>query len=358
MTTRSQTRTLRVGNVQIGGGAAIAIQSMTKTDTRDIAKTLGQINKLHTAGCEIARVAIPDIEAAEAFCEIKKNSPLPLVADIHFDYKLAMLAIKYGADKIRVNPGNIGGEEKMLEVARAAKDAGIPIRIGVNSGSLEKKYISIYGGITSQGLCESALHHINLLESIGFYDIVVSIKASNIPMMLESCTQLAAYVNYPLHIGVTEAGPGVSGAVRSAAGIGSLLMMGIGDTIRVSLTSDPEDEVLCAKEILQALGFRVFGPTLISCPTCGRTEIDLRPLVNDVDMFLQGLKDNIRVAVMGCAVNGPGEARDADYGVAGGKGFGVLFKNGNIIKKVPDDMLADELIKLIKSELAPTQAQV
>jgi (E)-4-hydroxy-3-methylbut-2-enyl-diphosphate synthase len=337
-----------VGGIPIGGGNPVIIQSMTDTDTRDAAATIAQIKRLEAAGCEVVRVAVPDTEAAQAIPVIKKAIQIPLVADIHFDYRLALLAVKYGADKLRINPGNIGGKEKVKQVAQAAKAAGIPIRVGVNGGSLEKGLLKKYGGPSPRGLAESAFGHIALMESFGFYDLFVSLKATDIPLMVDAHRILAESCPYPLHIGLTEAGTPYKGALRSAAGIGALLAMGIGDTVRVSLTGDPVQEVLCAREIVQAMGLRRFGARVISCPACGRTEIDLTALAAKVEDFCQGIQTPLTVAVMGCAVNGPGEAREADIGVAGGKGEGVLFRKGVILGKVPESELEEAIKKEIR----------
>lgn len=359
MFTRTQTKTINVGGVPIGGGHPITIQSMTNTDTRDTAETIRQIHALADCGCEIVRVAVPDMEAAEALRHIKKASPIPVVADIHFDYRLALASIESGADKLRINPGNIGGEDRVRQVVQAAKAAGIPINIGVNGGSLEKNLLEKYGGVTPEALCESAIDHIKMLEAHSFYDIVLSIKASDILLTFEANRILCEKVNYPLHIGITEAGTVYRGTIKSAAGIGALLAMGIGDTVRVSLTGDPTEEVKVAKEILQAFGLRRFGTQIISCPTCGRCEVDLADIAQKVENFCDTLSVPITVAVMGCVVNGPGEAKNADFGIACGKagrsgasgrsgaGSGVIFQKGQIIEKVPADQLAEALITKI-----------
>ncbi|MBR1442278.1 MAG: flavodoxin-dependent (E)-4-hydroxy-3-methylbut-2-enyl-diphosphate synthase, partial [Firmicutes bacterium] len=324
------------------------IQSMCNTDTRDVKATVEQIKKLQEAGCEIIRVAVLDMEAAEALAQIRKQIDIPLVADIHFDYKLALKAIENGIDKLRINPGNIGSEERVKAVADAAKAKGIPIRIGVNSGSLEKKYIEKYGGVTPRGLVESALGHVRLLEKYDFYDIVISIKASSVPFTLETYEILSSEVDYPLHLGITESGTVRSGSIKSAVGIGAILARGIGDTIRVSLTGDPVEEIWAAKEILKSLELRKFGVEFVSCPTCGRTQIDLISIAQEVEKRCANIDKEIKVAVMGCAVNGPGEAREADIGIAGGKGYGLIFKKGEIIRKVPENELIDELMKLVE----------
>ena len=353
MYTRTQTKTIYIGGVPVGGGHPITVQSMTNTDTRDVSATINQIQALVDAGCEIVRVAIPDMAAAKAFRDIKKAAPIPVVADIHFDYRLALAAIESGADKLRINPGNIaggsgaGGESRVRQVAEAAKKAGIPIRVGVNGGSLEKALLKKYGGVTPEALCESVINHVKMLEACSFYDIALAIKASDVPLTLAAHRLLCEQVNYPLHVGITEAGTPYRGTIKSAVGIGALLAMGIGDTVRVSLTGDPVEEVRVAKEILQTMGLRRFGTQLISCPTCGRCEVDLAAIAQKVEAFCDTLDAPITVAVMGCVVNGPGEAREADFGIAAGVGQGVVFQKGQIVKKVPDDQLADALIDLI-----------
>ncbi len=345
---RKKTRTVNIGNVAIGGDNPIAIQSMCNTKTSDAEATVSQILELEKAGCEIIRVAVPDMEAAEALKEIKKRIHIPLVADIHFDYRLALKAIENGVDKLRINPGNIGGEDRVKAVADAAKAKNIPIRIGVNSGSLEKSILEKYGGVTPQGLVESALGHVRILEKYDFHDIVISIKASSVPFSLETYSLLSDTVDYPIHLGITEAGTVYSGTIKSAVGIGAILAMGIGDTIRVSLTGDCVDEVRAAKEILKALGLRKSGIEFVSCPTCGRTSIDLIGLAKKVEERCAGIDKNIKVAVMGCAVNGPGEAREADIGIAGGNGQGLIFKKGEIVKKLPEAELLDALMEEIE----------
>ena len=345
--TRRQSTVVSVGNVKVGGDSPISIQSMTNTDTRDIVATVRQIHELTDAGCEIVRVAVPDNQAALALGAIKRQVKIPLVADIHFDYRLALEAVKQGVDKLRINPGNIGCYERVRKVAQAAKERGLPIRIGVNAGSLEQNLIDKYGGVTSEALAESALSNVRILEDLDFGDIVISIKASGIPLTLGAYGLIAAQVPYPLHIGITEAGTLRAGTVKSAAGIAALLAQGIGDTLRVSLTADPLEEVKLAREILHAMDIRIFGPTLVSCPTCGRTEIDLISLACKVEEFLVGIDKPIKVAVMGCAVNGPGEARDADIGIAGGKGLGLIFAKGQVVAKVPEDRLLPELFNEI-----------
>ena len=345
---RRKTREINIGGVKIGGDNPIAIQSMCNTDTRDVKATVDQIKRLEKAGCEIIRVAVPDMEAAECIRDIKKSIDIPLVADIHFDYRLALRCMENGIDKIRINPGNIGSADRVKQVADMAKRNGIPIRIGVNSGSLEKSLVEKYGGVTPQGLVESALGHIKLLEENDFYDIAVSIKASNVPFSVEVYELLSDTVDYPLHVGITEAGTGWGGTVKSAVGIGAILSRGIGDTIRVSLTGDPVEEIYAAKEILKSLELRKFGVEFISCPTCGRTSIDLIKIANEVEEKVRNIDKNIKVAVMGCAVNGPGEAREADIGIAGGHGEGLIFKKGQILRKVPEDRLVEELLKEIE----------
>jgi len=349
MYTREQTRTIYVGGVPVGGGNPVTIQSMTNTDTRDTEATIRQVDALVEAGCEIVRVAIPDMEAAKAFAIIKKASSIPVVADIHFDYRLALAAVDGGADKLRINPGNIGGEERVRAVAEAAKAAKIPIRVGVNGGSLEKDLREKYGGLTAEGLCESVQRHVAMLEANSFYDIALAIKTSNVPLTVAAHKLLCEKLNYPLHIGITEAGTRYRGSIKSAVGIGALLSMGIGDTIRVSLTGDPVEEVKVAKEILQACNLRRFGVQIVSCPACGRCEVDLEAIALEVEAYCNTINKPITVAVMGCVVNGPGEALEADYGLAAGKGSGVIFKKGKIIQKVAADQLAESLINLIKN---------
>ena len=342
------TRQILVGGVPIGGGAPVAIQSMLNTKTTDVEACLEQIRKLKTAGCLIARLAVPNMEAAEAFAKICAASDLPLVADIHFDYKLAIAAAEGGAAKIRINPGNIGGEERVKAVVDACKARNIPIRIGVNGGSLDKKLLEKYGHPTAEALVESAFEHIALLEKYEFYDICVSMKSSTVPTLVKAARLFRERCDYPLHIGVTETGPVRMGLMKSAMGIGALLLDGIGDTIRVSLTDDPVEEVYAAKDILKAAGLRKEGVNIISCPTCGRTKIDLIGLVNRVDEALKDCQKPITVAVMGCIVNGPGEAREADIGIAGGDGCGMLFEKGQQIEKLPYDELLGALLKRIE----------
>ena len=342
------TRQIHVGGVPIGGGAPVAIQSMLNTKTTDVEGSLSQLRKLAAAGCQIARLAVPNQEAAKSFGEICKASPLPLVADIHFDYKLALLAAEGGASKIRINPGNIGGEDRVQAVVAACRERNIPIRIGVNGGSLDKKLLEKYGHPTAEALVESAFQHLELLEKYGFYDTCVSMKSSNVPTMVAAARLFRSKCDYPIHIGVTETGPVRMGLMKSAMGIGALLLDGIGDTIRVSLTDDPVEEVYAAKDILKAAGLREEGVNIISCPTCGRTQIDLIGLVNQVDEALKNCEKPITVAVMGCIVNGPGEAREADIGIAGGDGCGMLFEKGQQICKLPYDQLLPELLKRIE----------
>lgn len=345
---RKKTREVNIGGVKIGGDNPIAIQSMCNTDTRNVEETVKQIKELENAGCEIIRVAVPDMQAAEAIKDIKRQIDIPLVADIHFDYRLALKAIDGGIDKIRINPGNIGSEDRVKQVADMAKKNGIPIRVGVNSGSLEKHLVEKYGGVTPEGLVESALGHVRLLEKYDFYDTVISIKASNVPFSIEVYELLSETVDYPLHVGITEAGTVWGGTVKSAVGIGAILSRGIGDTIRVSLTGNPVEEIYAAKEILKDMNLRKFGVEFVSCPTCGRTSIDLISIANEVESKVKNIDKNIKVAVMGCAVNGPGEAREADIGIAGGHGEGLIFRKGEIIRKVPENMLVDELMKEIE----------
>ena len=343
------TKQIMVGGVPIGGGAPVAIQSMLNTKTTDVEGSLEQLKKLASAGCQIARLAVPNKQAAESFGEICKLSPLPLVADIHFDYKLALLAAEGGASKIRINPGNIGGEENVQAVVAACRERNIPIRIGVNGGSLDKKLLEKYGHPTAEALAESAFQHLELLEKYGFYNTCVSMKSSHVPTMVAAARLFRSKCDYPIHIGVTETGPVRMGLMKSAMGIGALLLDGIGDTIRVSLTDDPVEEVYAAKDILKAAGLRKEGVNIISCPTCGRTQIDLIGLVNQVDEALKDCQKPITVAVMGCVVNGPGEAREADIGIAGGDGCGMLFEKGQQICKLPYDELLPALLKRIEA---------
>lgn len=347
---KMRTKVVNIGDVAIGGDNPVAIQSMCNTDTRDVNATVNQIKELEDEGCEIIRVAVPDMEAAEAVGEIKKRINIPLVCDIHFDYRLALKCLEMGVDKLRLNPGNIGGRDRVEAVVNAAKARQVPIRIGVNSGSLERDILEKYGRVTSDGLVESAMRHVRILEDLDYNNIVISIKASNVPFSMETYTLLAAKTNYPVHLGITEAGTLYSGTIKSAVGIGAILSMGIGDTIRVSLTDKPIEEVRAAKEILKALELRKFGISFVSCPTCGRTEIDLISLAKQVEERCKNINKDIKVAVMGCVVNGPGEAREADLGIAGGKGYGLIFKKGEILHKLPEDQLlnafVDEINKL------------
>ena len=343
------TRQILVGNVPIGGGAPVSIQSMLNTPTTDVEGSLRQLRELAAAGCQIARLAVPDREAAAGFREIVKESPLPLVADIHFDYRLAIAAAEAGAAKIRINPGNIGGEDRVKAVVEVCKDRHIPIRIGVNGGSLDKKLLEKYGHPTAEALVESAFGHLELLEKQGFYDICVSMKSSTVPTMVAAARLFRSRCDYPLHIGVTETGPVRQGLIKSAMGIGALLLDGIGDTLRVSLTDDPVQEVYAARDILKAAGLRKDGVNIVSCPTCGRTRIDLIGLVNRVDAALKDCKKPITVAVMGCVVNGPGEAREADIGIAGGDGCGLIFEKGEAVEKLPYDKLLPALLKRIEA---------
>ena len=341
------TRQIMVGNVAIGGGAPVSIQSMLNTKTTDVEASLAQIRQLASAGCQIARLAVPNKAAARGFAEICKESPLPLVADIHFDYTLAIAAAEGGAAKIRINPGNIGGEDRVKAVVDVCKDKNIPIRIGVNGGSLEKSLLEKYGHPTAEALVERALWHLELLEKHGFYQSCVSMKSSTVPTMVAAARLFREKCDYPLHIGVTETGPVRQGQMKSAMGIGALLLDGIGDTIRVSLTDDPVEEVYAAKDILKAAGLRREGVNIISCPTCGRTRIDLIGLVNQVDEALKNCEKPITVAVMGCIVNGPGEAREADIGIAGGDGWGMIFEKGVQVDKLPYDQLLSALLERI-----------
>ncbi|WP_315114873.1 flavodoxin-dependent (E)-4-hydroxy-3-methylbut-2-enyl-diphosphate synthase [uncultured Clostridium sp.] len=345
---RKSTKKIQIGNVYIGGDAPISIQSMTNTDTRDIKNTIRQIKELEEAGCEIIRCAVPDMEACEALKDIIKGINIPLVADIHFDYRLALKSIDNGISKLRINPGNIGDKQRVEMVVKKAKERNIPIRIGVNSGSLEKRLLTKYGKVCPEALVESALEHAKILEELDFDNIVLSIKSSNVMEMIESYRLISQKTNYPLHLGVTEAGTLWRGTIKSSVGIGTLLAEGIGDTIRVSLTGDPTEEIKVAKEILKSLSLLKGGIEFISCPTCGRTEIDLIKIANEVEKKVENLNKNIKIAVMGCVVNGPGEARDADIGIAGGNGEGLIFKKGQIIKKVKEEQLIYELIKEIE----------
>lgn len=352
MAERRKTRQLNVGGVLIGGNAPIAVQSMTNTHTDDAEATLAQIRKLAAAGCDIIRCAVPDMAAAEGLKTICKESPIPVIADIHFDYKLALAAIAAGVDGLRLNPGNIGSTEKVRAVVEAAKERNIPIRIGVNAGSLPKDLLEKYGHPTAEALVEAAWRHIHILENMDYRNIKVSLKAHDVPLTIAAYRLLASQCDYPLHVGITEAGTVNSGIIKSAVGIGALLAEGIGDTIRVSLTGDPVNEVKVAYDILKALGLREYGPTLISCPTCGRTRINLEKLALEVERRLADITEPITVAVMGCVVNGPGEAREADVGLAGGIGEGLIFRKGVILRKVPENQLVDELFIEIEKILS------
>lgn len=346
---RKKTKKIMVGNVAVGGDSPITVQSMINTSTKDIQNTIKQIRKLEEAGCHIVRGAITDFEDAKAIKAIKDNTNLPFVADIQFDYKLAIAAVKNGADCLRINPGNIGSEVRVKEVVKACKEYRIPIRIGVNSGSIKKEYLNKYGGVNENSMVYSALEQIRLLENLNYYNMKISLKASSVPLTIKSYQKISDTIDYPLHLGVTEAGPVWRGTIKSAVGIGTLLSMGIGDTIRISLTGDPVEEVKVGREILRSLGLLEEGIELISCPTCGRTNIDLIRLVSKVEEELKHIKKPLKVAIMGCPVNGPGEAREADIGIAGGKGEGIIFKKGKVIKKVKEEYLIDELIKEIES---------
>lgn len=346
---RRYTKSINIGSVKIGGDYPVAVQSMTNTDTRDIASTINQIKRLEMAGCEIIRVAVPDEDASINLKKIKEQIRIPLIADIHFDYKLAISSIMHGADCVRINPGNIGGFEKLRKVVEVAKDYNVSMRIGVNSGSLEKDLVKSYG-ISVKSIVHSALRSVEFLEGINFTNFKVSLKASSVPLTIDSYRAFAKLTSYPLHIGVTEAGTTFAGAIKSAIGIGTLLSEGIGDTLRVSLTGDPVKEIEVAYEILKSLNLRNSGPKFISCPTCGRTEINLEELALEVEKRLKNIKDTITIAVMGCPVNGPGEAREADYGIAGGKGVGLIFKKGKILKKVKSNHILDEFLNVLKED--------
>lgn len=350
MLDRKKTRQVKLGNVLVGGDAPITVQTMTKTDTRDAAATIAQIKELESIGCDIIRVAVPDQEAARALKQIKEGISIPLVADIHFDYRLALMAVESGVDGLRINPGNIGGQDRVQSLIRAAVDRGIPIRIGVNMGSLHPEIAEQYGR-TAKGLVMSALSHVRLLERENFYNIVISVKATSVPVTIEAYRLLSQEVDYPLHLGVTEAGGPWVGTIKSAVGIGSLLVDGIGDTIRVSLTGPPHEEVKVGQQFLKTLGLKSGGIELISCPTCGRCEVDLFKIVNAVEKSLPITDEDLKVAIMGCVVNGPGEAKDADVGIAGGKGCGILFKYGKLVGKIPEDQLVETLISEIKQIL-------
>lgn len=342
------TKVVKIGDRVIGGGNPILIQSMTNTKTEDVAATVAQIQALTAAGCDIIRCAVPTMEAAEALTEIKKQVSIPVVADIHFDYRLALAAIEHGADKIRINPGNIGSTERVRAVVDAAKERGIPIRVGVNSGSLEKDLVEKYHGVTAEGIVESALDKVHLIEDMGYDNLVISIKSSDVMMCVKAHELIATQTDHPLHVGITESGTIISGNIKSSIGLGLILHQGIGDTIRVSLTGDPLEEIKSAKLILRTLGLRKGGVEVVSCPTCGRTRIDLIGLANQVENMVADIPLDIKVAVMGCVVNGPGEAKEADIGIAGGDGCGVIFKNGEILRKVPEERLIDELFAEIE----------
>lgn len=344
---RRPTRQIHIGKVAIGGGAPISVQSMTNTKTTDTEATVAQIRALQAAGCDIVRLAVPDMEAAKNLGNILRQVTVPLVADIHFDYKLALEAIHQGIHALRLNPGNIGGEEKVKAVVEAAKEAGIPIRIGVNAGSLDKKILKKYGGVTPEALVESAMEHVRILEALDFQDMKISLKAHDVPLTIAAYRLMSQTVDYPLHLGITEAGTVNTGIIKSAVGIGALLAEGIGDTFRISLTGDPVVEVRVANEILKSLGLKEYGPTLVACPTCGRTSIDLPDIAAQVEEKLKDIEEPIEVAVMGCVVNGPGEARGADVGIAGGNGEGLIFRKGEIVRKVPEADLVNELFQEI-----------
>ena len=344
---REQTRVVHIGDKVIGGGNPILIQSMTNTRTEDVAATVEQIRRLEAAGCEIIRCTVPNMEAALAIKEIKKQISIPLVADIHFDYKMAIAAMENGADKIRINPGNIGGQDKVAAVVKVAKERNIPIRVGVNSGSLEKELVEKYHGVTAEGIVESALDKVHMIEELDYQNLVISIKSSDVMMCIKAHEILAKQTDYPLHVGITESGTLTSGNIKSGVGLGVILYQGIGDTIRVSLTGDPVEEIKSAKLILRTLGLRKGGIEVVSCPTCGRTKIDLIGLANQVEQMVADIPLDIKVAVMGCAVNGPGEAKEADIGIAGGIGEGLLIKKGEIVKKVPEA----ELLATLREEL-------
>ena len=350
---RDNTKEVQIGTVKIGGGNPIAIQSMTNTKTEDVRATVRQILALEEAGCDIIRCAVPTMEAAQALEQIKKEIHIPLVADIHFDYRLAIAAMEHGADKIRINPGNIGSNERVQAVVDVAKERHIPIRVGVNSGSLEKEYIEQYGGVTAEGIVKSALGKVRLIEDMGYDNLVISIKSSDVMMCIRAHELIAKQTKYPLHVGITESGTVLSGNIKSAVGLGNILYQGIGDTIRVSLTGDPVEEIRSAKLILRTLGLRKGGVTVVSCPTCGRTQIDLIGLAGRVEQMVQDMDLDVKVAVMGCVVNGPGEAAEADIGIAGGKGVGLLIKRGEVIATLPED----QLLGALKAELEKMQGE-
>lgn len=352
MISRVKTKLIFVGSVPVGGGSPVTVQSMTKTDTRNIAATVSQIKSLEAEGCDIIRLAVPDAEAAEALGEIKKSVAIPVIADIHFDWRLALEAIKQGIDSLRINPGNIGAKWKVQEVVAAASDRSIPIRIGVNAGSLGKDLLTKYGHPSAEAIVESADRHISILEELGFSNIKVSLKASDVMMTVNAYRLFSERYDFPLHIGISEAGPSFTGIIKSSVGLGILLSEGIGDTMRVSLTSDPSEEIRVAYGILRSLGLTNKGADIVSCPTCGRCEIDIRGLASEVEERLRQIKTPIKVAVMGCVVNGPGEAREADYGIAGGRGIGLIFKKGAVVKTVKEKELLDELFKMIGEQVS------
>ncbi|MBB5173903.1 flavodoxin-dependent (E)-4-hydroxy-3-methylbut-2-enyl-diphosphate synthase [Texcoconibacillus texcoconensis] len=347
ITHRQHTRPVKVGPLTIGGNNEVVVQSMTMSKTDDVEATVAEIHRLEEAGCQVVRVACPDMSAAEAIADIKKQINIPLVVDIHFDYRLALKAIEGGVDKIRINPGNIGKRWKVEAVVKAAKENNIPIRIGVNAGSLEKSILEKYGYPTAEGMVESALHHIQILEELDFYDIIVSMKASDVNLAVEAYEKAAQAFDYPLHLGITESGTQFSGTIKSSAGLGILLHKGIGNTVRISLSADPVEEVKVARELLKSFGLAANAATLISCPTCGRIEIDLISIANEVDEYIQKIQAPIKVSVLGCAVNGPGEAKEADIGIAGARGEGLLFRHGEILRKVPEETMVEELKKEI-----------
>lgn len=344
---RRDTRSVMVGDVQIGGSEQVVIQSMTMTKTADVAATVAQIHRLEEAGCDVVRVTVNSMEAADAIREIKRQIHIPLVADIHFDHRLALKAIENGIDKVRINPGNIGKRDRVEAVVKACKERGVPIRIGVNAGSLERHILEKYGYPTAEGMLESALHHIRILEELDFHDIIVSMKASDVPLAIAAYQMAASAFAYPLHLGITESGTLFSGTIKSAAGLGTLLSMGIGNTIRVSLSADPVEEIKVARELLKTFGIISNAVTLVSCPTCGRIDIDLISIANEIEAYVQNIKAPIKVSVLGCAVNGPGEAREADIGIAGAKGEGLLFRYGEVVRKIPEQDLVSELKKEI-----------
>ncbi|MED3660713.1 flavodoxin-dependent (E)-4-hydroxy-3-methylbut-2-enyl-diphosphate synthase [Ureibacillus sp. FSL K6-8385] len=354
---RSKTRPVRVGNLTIGGNNEVIVQSMCTTKTHDVEATVAEILRLEEAGCQLVRVAVPDERAAAAIPEIKKRIHIPLVADIHFNYKLALMAIENGIDKVRINPGNIGRREKVEAVVKAAKERGVPIRIGVNAGSLERHILEKYGYPTADGMIESALHHIRILEDLDFHDIIVSMKASDVNLAIEAYEKAARTFDYPLHLGITESGTLFSGTIKSAAGLGALLSRGIGNTIRISLSADPVEEVKVARELLKAFGLASNMATLVSCPTCGRIEIDLISIANEIEEYISKLNVPLKVAVLGCAVNGPGEAREADIGIAGARGEGLLFMKGKTVRKVPEETMVEELKKEIDKLAAEKLAE-